>query len=89
MATEEPLTCQIGTIVLVWMKKSTHLAKGTLSSHMRRAVASSSDDLQCGDNGTRLRITPEARQPKRTLEAHPIWKGKVAYEDEVIWESEW
>lgn len=36
-----------------------------------------------------FRGVPEREVPKRILEAAPLWKGKVTYDDEAIWYSEW
>jgi len=64
-------------------------AKNSLSSLLRRAEAGEAVYIRRGRKGTRFRIVPESYPVKRTFEADPRWKGKVAYEDEAIWESEW
>lgn len=64
-------------------------AKNNLSSLLRRAETGEAVFIQRGRKGTRFRIVPEGEAVERTLEAHPGWKGKVTYEDEAIWESEW
>ncbi len=64
-------------------------AKNNLSLLLRRAEAGEPVYIQRGRKGMRFRIVPERSQPKRSLEADPLWKGKIAYEDEAIWESEW
>lgn len=71
------------------MEMTVHKAKSNLSSLLRRAEAGEFVYIQRGREGTRFRIVPERNQPKRPLEADPLWKGKVAYQDEAIWESEW
>lgn len=64
-------------------------AKSNLSALLRRAEAGEDVYIRRGRNGRRFRIVPERDTAKRNLEASPEWKGKVAYEDEAIWESEW
>lgn len=64
-------------------------AKSNLSSLLRRAKTGESVDLAHGHNGPRFRIDTGLDQLKRSLEADPCWKGKVAYRNEAIWESEW
>lgn len=64
-------------------------AKSNLSSLLRRAEAGEPVFIRRGRKGPRFRIVPEGETSKRKLEANPQWKGKVVYEDEAIWESEW
>lgn len=64
-------------------------AKSSLSALLRRAEAGEPIFIRRGRNGPRFRIVPERDVPRRSLEANPQWKGKVVYEDEAIWESEW
>jgi len=64
-------------------------AKNNLSSLLRRAEAGEAVYIRRGRKGTRFRIVPEGEAVKRTFEADPVWKGKVTYGDEAIWESEW
>lgn len=64
-------------------------AKNNLSLLLRRAEAGELVYIQRGRKGTRFRIVPEREPSKRSLEADPLWKGKIAYQDEAIWESEW
>jgi len=64
-------------------------AKSNLSSLLRRAEAGEAVFIRRGRKGPRFRILLEGEVPKRNLEADPQWKGKIAYEDEAIWESEW
>ena len=71
------------------MEMTVFKAKSNLSSLLRRAEAGEPVYIRRGLEGTRFRIIPDRELPKRSLEADPQWKGKVAYEDEAIWESEW
>lgn len=71
------------------MDTTVHKAKSDLSALLRRAEAGETVYIRRGRNGPRFRITLESPPPKRNLTADPQWKGKVAYEDEAIWESEW
>jgi antitoxin (DNA-binding transcriptional repressor) of toxin-antitoxin stability system len=64
-------------------------AKSNLSALLHRAEAGEAIYIRRGRNGPRFRIVPEEGAPKRTLGADPLWKGKVAYDDASIWESEW
>ncbi len=64
-------------------------AKNNLSSLLRRAEAGEPVYIKRGHKGMRFQIVPERDQLKRSLEADPLWKGKIAYQDEAIWESEW
>lgn len=64
-------------------------AKSSLSSLLRRAEAGEPVFIRRGRKGPRFRIVPERDTPKREMEANPRWKGKIVYEDEAIWESEW
>jgi len=64
-------------------------AKSNLSSLLRRAEAGEAVFIRRGRKGPRFQIILKGEVPKRNLEADPQWKGKVAYQDEAIWESEW
>lgn len=64
-------------------------AKSNLSALLRRAEAGEPVFIRRGRKGPRFRIVPEGDPSARKLEANPQWKGKVVYEDEAIWESEW
>ena len=71
------------------METTVFKAKNNLSCLLRQAEAGEPVYIQRGRKGPRFRIVPERNLPKRTLEADPLWKRKVAYQDEAIWESEW
>lgn len=64
-------------------------AKSNLSSLLRRAEAGEPVFIRRGRKGPRFQIVPERDAPSRNLEASPRWQGKVFYQDEAIWESEW
>ena len=76
-------------LFLANMETTIFKAKSNLSSLLRRAEAGEPVYIQRGRKGPRFRIVPERELPKRDLEADPLWKGQVAFEDEAIWESEW
>lgn len=64
-------------------------AKNNLSALLHRAEAGEAVFIRRGRKGQRFRIVPEEATAKRHLDPSPVWKGRVAYEDEGIWESEW
>lgn len=64
-------------------------AKNNMSAILRRAEAGEPVYIRRGKKGPRFRIVPEREGLKRILEPDPNWRGKVTYDDEAIWESEW
>jgi antitoxin (DNA-binding transcriptional repressor) of toxin-antitoxin stability system len=63
-------------------------AKGNLSSLLHRAETGEAVYIRRRRNEPRFCMVPEQDAPGRTLMADPLWKGKVAYDDASIWESE-
>lgn len=64
-------------------------AKTALSDLLRRVEAGESVVIRRGKKGPRFRIVADVRPLRRSLDPEPRWKGKIAYDDAAIWESEW
>jgi antitoxin (DNA-binding transcriptional repressor) of toxin-antitoxin stability system len=64
-------------------------AKNTLSLLLHKAEQGEEVVIRRGRNGARFRIVPVKPGTRRTLAPAPQWKGRVAYTDEAVWESEW
>jgi len=64
-------------------------AKNTLSQLLHKAEQGEEVVIRRGRNGARFRIVPVKQGARRTLSPAPQWKGRIAYSDEAVWESEW
>jgi antitoxin (DNA-binding transcriptional repressor) of toxin-antitoxin stability system len=64
-------------------------AKNTLSLLLHKAEQGEEVVIRRGRNGARFRIVPVKASAHRTLTPAPRWKGRIAYTDEAVWESEW
>jgi antitoxin (DNA-binding transcriptional repressor) of toxin-antitoxin stability system len=64
-------------------------AKNTLSLLLHKAEHGEEVVIRRGRNGARFRIVPVKASARRTLTPAPRWKGRIAYTDEAVWESEW
>ncbi len=71
------------------METTVFEAKNQLSKLLRRAEAGGAVYIRRGRNGPLFRIVPVSAEKERTLVPDPRWKGRIAYTDEAIWESEW
>lgn len=64
-------------------------AKNSLSLLLQKAEEGEEVIIRRGRNGARFRIVPVKPGARRTLTPAPQWKGRIAYTDETVWESEW
>ena len=64
-------------------------AKNNLSLLLHKAEQGEEVVIRRGRHGARFRIVPVKPAARRTLHPAPQWKGRIAYTDEAIWESEW
>lgn len=64
-------------------------AKNNLSLLLNKAEQGEEVVICRGKNGPRFRIVPLKNSARRTLTPSPRWKGRIAYTDEAVWESEW
>ena len=64
-------------------------AKNHLSELLRRAEEGEDILIRRGRKGRLFRIVPVRESGRRDLTPNPLWKGKIAYEEEGIWASEW
>ena len=64
-------------------------AKNNLSQLLQKAEQGEEVVIRRGRKGTRFRIVPVKSVARRTLTPAPQWKGRIAYTDKAIWESEW
>ena len=71
------------------METTVLAAKNQLSLLLRKAEAGEEVLIRRGTKGSLFRITPVVRTKPRTLAPDPRWKGKIRYQEEAIWESEW
>ena len=71
------------------METSVLDAKNRLSELMRRAEAGEDIVIRRGRNGVAFRLVPVAEKVNRTLKPDPSWAGKIQFEDQDIWDSEW
>lgn len=64
-------------------------AKNNLSLLLHKAEQGEEVVIRRGRHGARFRIVPVKPGARRTLSPAPQWKGRIAYTDEAVWESEW
>jgi antitoxin (DNA-binding transcriptional repressor) of toxin-antitoxin stability system len=64
-------------------------AKNNLSLLLHKAEQGEEVVIRRGRHGARFRIVPIKPRARRTLAPASQWKGRIAYTDEAVWESEW